>query len=188
MLQTVRSSYRETSEVLEMDMATAGKDSHLVLVRFRLNHLFLGAVQAVVAVLVVLVILVMFAGLGRLLISVVRVFSAQPLGRALDNVVGDILGLLVVIELFRSFIEYQECQRLRVHSLLSAALVFVVRELILTIYGEHVTDPLKLVGFGVAILSLGAVRALAIRYSPESVAREPAARLEALREPPPSAT
>jgi len=61
----------------------------------------------------------------------------------------------VVIELFRSFIEYQECQRLRVHSLLSAALVFVVRELVLTMYREHMADPLHLVGFGAVILSLG---------------------------------
>jgi uncharacterized membrane protein (DUF373 family) len=44
----------------------------------------------------------------------------------------------------------------------------VVRELILTIYGEHATDPLRLAGFGVVILALGAVRALAIRYSPDS--------------------
>jgi uncharacterized membrane protein (DUF373 family) len=139
-----------------------------LLVRLGLNRLFLEAVQVVVAVLVVLVIVVMVVGLGRVLISAASLFYDQPLSQALDTIIGDILGLLVVIELFRSFIEYQECQRLRVHSLLSAALVFIVRELVLTIYGEHGVDPWQLVGFGVAILSLGAVRALAIKYSPDA--------------------
>lgn len=142
-----------------------------LLARFGLNKLFLDAVQVVVAVLVVLVILVMIVALGRVLISSGQLFLGQPIGQALDAIIGDILGLLVVIELFRSFIEYQECQRLRVHSLLSAALVFVVRELVLTIYGEHALHPLQMVGFGVVILALGAVRALAIRYSPDHASR-----------------
>ncbi len=171
-----------------MDRATsASQQSGSLVARLRLNHLFLGAVQAVVAVLVVLVILVMFVGLGKVLVSAASLFSSsQPLGTALNVIIGDILGLLVVIELFRSFIEYQECQRLRVHSLLSAALVFVVRELILTIYGEHQIDPLQLVGFGIAILALGAVRALAIRYSPDSPSRDFLARPDVPRPNAPS--
>jgi len=159
-----------------MDRATPAAPQtqpETLLARFRLTRLFLGAVQVVVAVLVILVSLVMIVGLGRVLISAGAMFFGQPLGKALDAIIGDILGLLVVIELFRSFIEYQECQRLRVHSLLSAALVFVVRELVLTIYGEHLADPLQLVGFGVVILSLGAVRALAIRYSPDAPPHAP---------------
>jgi len=142
-----------------------------IMTRLKLHDAFQAAVQVVVAVIVLLVILVLAIALGRVLISAVQVVTAQPLGRSLDVLIGDILGLLVIIELFRSFIEYQECQRLRVHSLVSAALVFVVRELVLTLYGNHGTGPVQLAGFGFVILCLGAVRALAIRYTPDSPGR-----------------
>jgi uncharacterized membrane protein (DUF373 family) len=140
-----------------------------IMARLGLHRLFLGTVQAVISVLVVLVILVMLAGLWRVLLSTVSIFRNEPLGAAMNAVIADILSLLVVIELFRSFIEYQECQRLRLHSLLSAALVFVVRELILAIYGGHEANPLQFLGFAVVILALGVVRTLAIRYTPEQL-------------------
>ncbi len=78
----------------------------------------------------------------------------------------DILTFLVIIELFRSFIEYFKAHRFRLHNMMDPAIILVIREMIVSLYkNTHLALP-ELAGFSLLILSLGMVRTLAIRFSP----------------------
>lgn len=113
------------------------------------------------------IILVLGIGLIRILCGITVFFNKQPISYSLNIAVTDILTFLVIIELFRSFVEYFEAHRFRLHTMINPAIVFVIRELIVKLYGHEDISWQTLLGFGLLILCLGIVRSLAVQFSPE---------------------
>jgi uncharacterized membrane protein (DUF373 family) len=72
----------------------------------------------------------------------------------------------VIIELFRSFVAYFEVHRFRLSTMIDPAIVFVIRELIVKLYGEQNLGWQNITAFGFLLLCLGIIRSLAVRYSP----------------------
>jgi uncharacterized membrane protein (DUF373 family) len=92
----------------------------------------------------------------------------KSLGQSFDSMVTDILTFLVIIELFRSFIEYFEVHRFRLNTMIDPAIVFVIRELIVKTYDNTgFLDWKMLLAMGFVIVCLGIVRTLAVKFSPE---------------------
>ena len=85
-----------------------------------------------------------------------------------SQAVTDILTFLVILELFRSFIEYFKAGRFRLHSMIDPFIIFVVRELIVILYTYEKIIWQNLIGFAFLIISLGIVRMLAVLYSPKT--------------------
>ena len=131
------------------------------------QQVFRKSLQYIINVLVIYIIMVLAIGLIRTLYGIRVFLDSQPLGQSFNGVVTDILTFLVIIELFRSFIEYFEAHRFRLHTMVNPAIVFVIRELIVKLYGQEGVSWQTLMAFGFVILCLGAVRALAVQFSPE---------------------
>ena len=131
------------------------------------QQIFRKSLQYIINVLVVYIIMVLAVGLIRTLYGIRAFFDSQPIGQSFNSVVTDILTFLVIIELFRSFIEYFESHRFRLHTMVNPAIVFVLRELIVKLYGQDGISWQTLLAFGFVILCLGVVRALAVQFSPE---------------------
>ncbi len=92
----------------------------------------------------------------------------EQFGVGFGKAVTDILTFLVIIELFRSFVEYFKAKRFRLHSMIDPFIIFVVRELIIILYSQEKIIWQNLIGFAFLILSLGIVRTLAVLFSPEN--------------------
>jgi len=138
------------------------------------QQVFRKSLQYIINVLVIYIILVLAIGLIRILYGMKAFLDSQPIGQSFNTVVTDILTFLVIIELFRSFIEYFESHRFRLHTMVNPAIVFVIRELIVKLYGQESIPWQTLLAFGFVILSLGVVRALAVQFSPgEEKAEDP---------------
>ncbi len=131
------------------------------------QQVFRKSLQYIINVLVIYIIMVLAIGLIRTLYGIRVFLDSQPLGQSFNGVVTDILTFLVIIELFRSFIEYFEAHRFRLHTMANPAIVFVLRELIVKLYGQESLPWQTLMAFGFVILCLGAVRALAVHFSSE---------------------
>ncbi|MDK2955294.1 MAG: hypothetical protein PWQ57_790 [Desulfovibrionales bacterium] len=127
--------------------------------------IFRKSMQILVDVLIIYIIVVMALGLCKTIYGARMLFGSEPMGAAFTRVITDILTFLVIIELFRSFVEYFETHRFRLHALITPALVFVLRELIVALF-NHQMNAVLLMAFGVLILALGLVRALAVHFSP----------------------
>ena len=130
------------------------------------QFIFRKFLQYIVNVLIIFIILVLTIGLIRTLYCVKNFFESQPIGHTFNIVVTDILTFLVIIELFRSFIEYFEVQRFRLYTMIDPAIVFVIRELIMKLYDQQNLGWQIFFGFGFLIICLGAVRTLAVKFSP----------------------
>ncbi len=123
------------------------------------------SVQLAFNAVVVVLVLGLFVGVARLFLSLGAVLEPGRLSEAFHTLITDALTLVVVIELVRTFVDYFEWERVRIHVLLDAGAVFVLRELFIGLHNQKI-EPLGVLLWAAAVLLLVAARVLAIRYPP----------------------
>ncbi|MFA5321753.1 MAG: phosphate-starvation-inducible PsiE family protein [Smithella sp.] len=128
--------------------------------------IFNRSIKVIVIILTLLIIAVLIVGLFQTVWEIKEFFFTRPIGQSFNVLVVDILTFLVIIELFRSFVVYFETHRFRLNTMIDPAIIFVIRELIVKLYGEQNMSWEIIVAFGVLLLCLGIIRSLAIKYSP----------------------
>jgi len=133
-----------------------------------MQAIFDRALKYIINILIAYIILILLLGLCRIILSSTLMISGgQLIEFNLSMVVTDILTFLVIIELFKSFVEYFKAKRFRLHTMLDPAIIFIVRELIVKLYSHENMTSQVLLGFAGLILCIGAVRTLAVVYSPK---------------------
>src|SRR3989304_3074809 len=116
--------------------------------------------------LILFVVLVLGMGLFRLFWEVWKVIiSGSDLNAAFSFTVTNLLTFFVILELFKSLVEYFREHRLKLTFIVDATLVFILREVMIGLY-QHQSPPLQLAALAFLALVLGLLRTLAIIYSP----------------------
>ena len=128
---------------------------------------FRKSMQYIVKILMVFIIVVLGIGLIKLIYGMTTILVGRPLGQAFNTIVTDILSFLVIIELFRSFIDYFEVNRFRLNTMIDSAIIFVIRELIVKLYDTEHLQWETLMALGFVVICLGVVRTLAVQFSPD---------------------
>jgi len=134
-----------------------------------MNH-FRKIVDILIKLMIPLVIVTLMMGIARIMLDLGAVFRSTTISAGFDLMVTNILSMFVVIELLRSIIEYFELHRLKITFITDAALVFVLREIMIGLY-RHSLAPREIFSLAALIMVIGGIRTMAIRYSPEK-ARE----------------
>ena len=124
-------------------------------------------VDAMIKFMIPLVIIALLMGIARLLLDLRTVFGSRTIAAAFDMMVTNILSMFIVIELLRSIIEYFSVHRLKITFITDAALVFVLREIMIGLY-EHTMHQNMILSLSALILVLGGIRTLAVVFSPEN--------------------
>lgn len=93
-------------------------------------------------------------------------FTSTTVAAGFDIMVTNILSLFIAIELLKSIIDYFEHHRLRITYIIDAAIVFLLREIMIGLYA-HKLSAAEIGAIAALLLVAGGVRTLAIRYSPE---------------------
>lgn len=115
--------------------------------------------------LIFFVILVLAIGLVRLFLEAWTVMARRELKEAFGHTVTHLLTFFIILELFKSLVEYFREHRLKLTFIIDATLVFILREVMIGLY-QHQSSPALLAALALMTLVLGAVRTLAIVYSP----------------------
>jgi uncharacterized membrane protein (DUF373 family) len=124
------------------------------------------SLQGIIIILTLFIIAVLVVGLLQTLYEIKEFLFKRPIGQSFNIIVVDILTFLVIIELFRGFIAYFEVHRFRLSTMIAPAIVFVIRELIVKLYGEDDLGWQNIAAFGFLLLCLGIIRSLAVKFSP----------------------
>lgn len=132
-----------------------------------ISVIFDKALNYIINILIIYIIIILVFSLGKTLYTLKTLFNGDQISINLSLAITDILSFLVMIELFRSFIEYFKAKRIRLHSMIDPAIIFIVRELIVQLYTHEKMMNSTLIGFGILLLCLGVVRSLALLFSPE---------------------
>ena len=126
-------------------------------------------VSIVIDVLVMLVLVALVRAVVGMTLEVWHAVSGAD-SDGFKAVTTQVLTVFVFIEIFHSLMDYMEHQRVRVTHLADASLAFVLREVWVSLY-SGVGGWQWIVSLAVLVVALGAVRTLAVVFSP---AAEPA--------------
>ncbi len=130
-----------------------------------LNY-FKKIVDVLIKFIVPLVIIALTMGIARLFLDLRTVFTSRTIAAGFDIMVTNILSMFVVIELLKSIIEYFEFRRLKITFITDAALVFVLREIMIGLY-QHSMETNIILSLAALLLVIGGIRTLAVLYSPD---------------------
>lgn len=134
------------------------------------DEVFDKSLTLILNVVIAYIILLLNIGLIRTLFGIQKLLEHGDLRTAYHEAIIEILTFLVIIELFKGFVDYFKTRRISLTTMTDSALVFVIRELLVSLYAHgHQEWPL-LIAFGALILCLGVVRTLAVRFSPNTTA------------------
>jgi len=108
-----------------------------------------------------------------LILAVIGILMYMPhlmdfnlLEQTLQQFIADVLNLIIILELMALVTMYYSKERVKLEYALDAAIIFLVREIIINVYsGSFSWD--SLAGYIALILTLFLVRTLAIKYSPD---------------------
>ncbi len=132
-----------------------------------IQEIFDKVLTIVINVIILFIIVILVIGLAKTLYATKSLLNATSLSNSLSHIVADILSFLVMVELFKSFIDYFKAGRIRLHSMIDPAIIFIVRELIVKLYMHQEITGSLLVSFGALLFSLGLIRTMAILVSPD---------------------
>lgn len=115
--------------------------------------------------LIFFVVLALAMGLIKMFLEVWSIMVARELKDAFGFIVTNLLTFFIILELFKSLVEYFREHRLKLTFIVDATLVFILREVMIGLY-QHQNSPSQIGALALLALVLGAVRTLAIVYSP----------------------
>ena len=127
---------------------------------------FTKIVDSMIKFMIPIVIIALMMGIARVILDLRAVFGSQTIAAAFDMMITNILSMFIVIELLRSIIEYFTVHRLKITFITDAALVFVLREIMIGLY-QHSLESGMIIALTVLILVIGGLRTLAVVFSPE---------------------
>ncbi len=130
------------------------------------SRAYRSAVDWVVRLLMPLAIVALMMGIARVFLDLWVVWRSPSISAGFDLLVTDILSMFVVVELLKSIVDYFEIHRLKITFILDAALVFVLREVMIGLYRREMRAA-EIAALSSMLLVMGAVRIAAVRFSPE---------------------
>jgi uncharacterized membrane protein (DUF373 family) len=132
---------------------------------------FRKVVDLVVKLMIPLVIVALMMGIAKVFLNLWAVWKSPTIASGFDILVTDVLSMFVVIELLRSIIEYFEVHRIRITFIIDAAVVFVLREIMIGIY-KHALTAADVAALAMLLLVMGAFRIAAVRFSAREASHE----------------
>lgn len=123
----------------------------------KIRAVFNRIVDYVFGVILLFIILAIVLGTVQLFFSVWELLKLEGITGHYIDLIADVLTLYVLIELSRSLVEYFTCHRLRLTFIADAAIVFVIREVLIALF-KHEVQPDMLYAFAAILFVLGALR------------------------------
>jgi uncharacterized membrane protein (DUF373 family) len=130
-----------------------------------MSRSFRKVVDLVVKLMIPLVIVALMMGIAKVFLNLWAVWKSPTIAAGFDILVTDVLSMFIVIELLRSIIEYFEVHRIKITFIIDAAVVFVLREVMIGLY-KHSLAAAEVAALSALLLVMGAFRIAAVRFSP----------------------
>lgn len=123
----------------------------------KIKKVFDRTVDIVFGIILIFIILSIAIGTAQLFVSVWKLFVFEGITGKYIGLIADVLTLYVLIELSRSLVEYFNTHKLRLTFIVDAAIVFIIRELLIMLF-KHEASPEILYAYAAILLVLGALR------------------------------
>ena len=126
-----------------------------------LRDVFNKVINFAFAAVIVMIIIAILIGVAQLVLSITGLLEFKGISGHYIDFISDILTIYVLVELSRSLIEYFHSHRLRLTFILDAAIIFIIRELLIGLF-KHNIEPEMLFALSGFLFVLGALRIASI--------------------------
>lgn len=123
----------------------------------RMRTIFERIVGVVFSIILAFIVLGIGIGAIQLFVTTWKLFAFEGITGHYIDLIADVLTLYVLIELSRSLVEYFNTHRLRLTFIADAAIVFVIREVLIMLF-KHDLKPEMLYPLSLFLFVLGALR------------------------------
>jgi uncharacterized membrane protein (DUF373 family) len=136
-----------------------------------IQRIYDATVDVIVYGLILLMLATLVFAFVDVLVDIVHLIPSLAKVKLDDNefrdMVVSVLDVFVVIELFSIFINYVKVHRIRLSLLIDVTAVFILREMIIKIYGKSVSTE-ELLVLAVLLVVIVIARSITGRFSPKS--------------------
>lgn len=127
------------------------------LLELKMREIFDWTTRVVFSIILAFIVIGIAVGALQLFVTTWELFAFQGITGHYIDLIADVLTLYVLIELSRSLIEYFDTHRLRLTFIADAAIIFVIREVLILLF-KHKVEPGMLLELATFLLVLGALR------------------------------
>jgi uncharacterized membrane protein (DUF373 family) len=128
------------------------------------DKIFKTIIDLVTIIVLYILILALLAGVLNILQDI-RSILFGTLGGGFGQIVSSVLTIFVLIDLFKTFVDYREHEEIRLTYVTDATILIVMREIAVGVYDQRF-DYQFILGLSTLLLILGITRALAVKYPP----------------------
>jgi len=126
------------------------------------NKIFKVVIDLVTITILYILLLVLLVGVVNILRDVKSILFGT-LGGGFGQIVTSILTIFILIDLFKTFVDFREHAEIRITYVTDATILIVMREIAAGVYAQRF-DYQFILGLSVLLLILGIIRALAVKY------------------------
>lgn len=114
-------------------------------------------IDIVFSVMLIFITLAVILGLGQLFYTLIEMISTPGAVSHYHKMISDLLSLFILIELSRSLVDYFNTHRIRLTYIVDAALVFVLREIMIRLFEKKIV-PEEIYALSALLLVMGIIR------------------------------
>ncbi len=126
------------------------------------DKIFKIIIDLVTIIILYILLLSLLVGVANILLSIKSILFGT-LGGGFGQIVSSVLTIFVLIDLFKTFVDFREHKEIRITYVTDATILIVLREIAAGVYIQRFDYPFVL-GLSVLLLTLGVIRALAVKY------------------------
>jgi len=130
------------------------------------NKIFKMVIDSVTLIILYILLLTLLMGVIHILLNIKSILF-ETLGDGFGQIVTGVLTIFVLIDLFKTFVDFREHEEIRITYVTDATILIVMREIAAGLYAQRY-DSQFILGLSTMLLILGIVKALAIKYSQKS--------------------
>ena len=129
------------------------------------NKVFKMTIDLVTIVILYILILALLVGVINILQDIKSILFGT-LGGGFGQIVSSVLTIFVLIDLFKTFVDFREHEEIRITYVTDATILIVMREIAAGVYAQRY-DYQFILGLSTLLLILGVIKALAVKYPPK---------------------
>ncbi len=126
-------------------------------ISIKIKNIFDSVIDIVFGIILLFIIIGIAIGTIQLFASVWSMLRFEGITGHYIDFIADVLTLYVLVELSRSLVEYFNSSKLRLTFIIDAAIVFIIRELLIGLF-KHEVEANMLFAFSAIMLVLGIIR------------------------------
>jgi uncharacterized membrane protein (DUF373 family) len=139
--------------------------AHYNMFKINQNKLFKIIIDLITIIVLYVLILALLSGVINILLQI-KLILFGTLGGGFGQIVSNVLTIFVLIDLFKTFVDFREHEEIRITYVTDATILIVMREIAAGVYDQRF-DFQFILGLSTLLLILGITKALAVKYPPK---------------------